>query len=444
MSYAEKAIDRTPFIPGAGITSQSALEGASADQSIRQDLYFKPETQTPDNIKKFRNSTHQRVGVKQLHPGIYDDPKDYENLVHGVKTMNSDHVPDCIKGANIDGNKFFMNQLAESHYASSKREPLGKSIVRNYKFPEQVKENNFRFGIPTTGFFNAKELIYNGSLLKEPEEVKQLYYKTHGLTDPGEQSSRFYKWNFDPKNHKFGYFQEKENDGAKKSLMNDFLYNPYPQTKLVGKRLEDYRQANNDLLGKSKFYGTLNPKFYDIHHTFGKESKLGDAWNAGRCIHGDETTVTPNSVEPDIDLGRDHHYANKLNTLQPIERDPNKTYGVPSIRRDLPVKKLKSVSDIKNYGDEPDAYELLYPHPEHNLGIDDKDFEELMTKEEIYELIKKYDFNIPEDEYNLIYQVGLKNYPNIDGKMSPKSFIGTMRNLKREYQKYRNIVNNPC
>ena len=212
MSYAEKAIDRTPFIPGAGITSQSALEGASADQSIRQDLYFKPNTQTPDNIKKYRDSTRQRVGVKQLHPGIYDDPKDYENLVHGVKTLYSDHVPDCIKGANIDGNKFFMNQLAESHYASSKREPLGKSIVRNYKFPEAVKENNFRFGIPTTGFFNAKELIYNGGLLQEPDEVKKLYYKTHGLTDPGEQSSRNYKWNFDPNTHKFGFYQDKEID----------------------------------------------------------------------------------------------------------------------------------------------------------------------------------------------------------------------------------------
>ena len=105
---------------------------------------------------------------------------------------------------------------------------------------------------------------------------------------------------------------------------------------------------------------------------------------------------------------------------------------------------MKSVSDIKNYGDEPDAYELLYPHPENVNGVDDKDFEELMTKEEIYDLLKRFDFNIPQDEFNLIYQVGLKNYPNSEEKMSPKSFISTMRNLKREYQKYRNIVNNPC
>ena len=187
----------------------------------------------------------------------------------------------------------------------------------------------------------------------------------------------------------------------------------------------------------------MAPKFYNDDHAFGKGSNF-EEWNAGRCIHGDETTVNNKSLEPDIDLGRDVHWKNKLKSLQPSQRDLERTYGVPSIRDDLPKKKLKSVSDIKNYGDEPDAYELLYPHPENTMGIEDKDFEELMTKEEIYEIIQKYDFNIPEDEFNLIYQVGLKNYPNNEGKMSPKSFISTMRNLKREYQKYRNIVNNPC
>ena len=155
-------------------------------------------------------------------------------------------------------------------------------------------------------------------------------------------------------------------------------------------------------------------------------------------------TVTPKSVEADIDLGRDSHYASKLKNLKPIERDFNKTYGIPSIRSDLPLKKIKSVCDIKNYGDEPDVYDLLYPHPEAIRGVNDKDFEKLYTKEEIFKLMKKYDFIIPEDEYNLMFEVGLKNYPNSEWKMSPKSFISTMRNLKREYQKYRVIVNNPC
>ena len=149
-------------------------------------------------------------------------------------------------------------------------------------------------------------------------------------------------------------------------------------------------------------------------------------------------------MKEDIDLGKDVHNSYKLKNKQPSERDVNRVYGVPTIRDDLPVKQLKSVTDIKNYGDEPDAYELLYPHPENIAGVDDEDFEELMTKDEIYELIQNYNFDIPKEEFNLIYQVGLKNYPNNEEKMSPKSFISTMRNLKREYQKYRNIVNNPC
>ena len=127
MSYYEKALDRTPFIPGAGCYKGSLLKGLSADMSIRQDLYFTPKTTTPDNIKKYRDSLRQRVGVRQLHPGIYDDPRDYENLVHGVSTKSSDHVPDVIKGQNMDGNKYFMNQLAESHYASSKSQKLSIS-----------------------------------------------------------------------------------------------------------------------------------------------------------------------------------------------------------------------------------------------------------------------------------------------------------------------------
>ena len=195
MSNSGKFWDNTPFIPMAGVTT--AIEGDSADASIRPDLYTTASTVTPDNIKKFRDSTRQKVGVKQLHYGVYDDPKDYENLVHGIKTLDSDHVPDCIKGLNLDGNKYFMNQLNETNYASNKREPLGKSIVRNYNFPEEVKNPGFRFGVPTKGFFSAKDVIYNGCLLNEPDDVKKLYYKTHGLTDPGEQSKRGFVFPFD-------------------------------------------------------------------------------------------------------------------------------------------------------------------------------------------------------------------------------------------------------
>jgi len=110
-----------------------------------------PRTQTPEKIKKFRKSLKEIPGVKQIHPGIYNDPKDWEEMIHGVKTAESDHVNQCIVGNNLSGIKHFVNNIYESKYERNNREPLGKSIIRNYKFPERLKEEEFRFGVPTTG-----------------------------------------------------------------------------------------------------------------------------------------------------------------------------------------------------------------------------------------------------------------------------------------------------
>lgn len=149
MSNSGKFTDRTPFLSHAGHTS--AVEGLSVDRSLRQDLYLQ-KTSTPDNIKKFRNSTKERIGIKQLHPGIYDDSKVYETYVHGIKTLSSDHVDDCIINRENRGINHFLNHIKENKYASSWREPLGKGLQRNYIFPEKVAcDENFRFGVPTVG-----------------------------------------------------------------------------------------------------------------------------------------------------------------------------------------------------------------------------------------------------------------------------------------------------
>lgn len=148
MSNAEKFVDRVPFVRQAGHTT--AIQGIGVDNSLRQDLYYKPGS-TPERIKKFRKSEKEIIGKKQLHYGVYDDPKDHEDLIHGMKTLKSDHVNDCIKGNNINGVNHFLNQIKEDKYTSSRREPLGKGLQRNYQFPDKVQNEDFRFGAPTVG-----------------------------------------------------------------------------------------------------------------------------------------------------------------------------------------------------------------------------------------------------------------------------------------------------
>ena len=375
-----------------------------------------------------------------MHYGVFDDPKDYEELVHGIPTSESDHVPDCIKGRNLSGTKYFINELKENNfYASTKREPLGKGIKRNYKFPDEVYKNSFKFGIPTIGFYNAKDVIYNGCKLDEAPEHKELYKKTHGYCDPGEQLNRHYNWKFDKNKHLFGLPQEKEIDGVKKTLLMDMMDSPFPKTKLASKRLEDFRQTNTDMVGIPKYKGTLHPKI-GPDHTFGVPNKLSGFWNAGKCIFGDPKEISKNSLKTDPDLGRDFRYKSKIKNLKPIEYDSDKVFGIPSIRRDLPKLKKPKITDLTNYGDEDDAYELLYPHPCATMGVSDVDFDQLHTKDEINKILVDNKFYIPKNELDCIYDITIKNYPNNEGKISYTSFISTLKNLKREYMKYRTLI----
>ncbi len=148
MSNTGRFIDRAPYLTNAGLST--TIEGLSVDNSIRQGLYLKSQL-TPEKIKKYRKSEKEIVGKKQIHHGIYDDTKDYENIIHGAKTKNSEHVNDCIKGDNLSGINHFINEIKEQKYASSRREPLGQRIQRNYVFPNIAKEDEFRFGVPTVG-----------------------------------------------------------------------------------------------------------------------------------------------------------------------------------------------------------------------------------------------------------------------------------------------------
>lgn len=430
MSNVGKFHDFTPFITPAGLASPYGI--ANVDHSIRQDLHFKSATTTPPNLTKYRKTIREIPGTKQYHRGIFDDPKDYESYIHGVKSKESLHVPDCIRSS-LDGTKLFLNQLKEKTYASSKREPLGHSIVRNYKFPDQVKSPSFQFGLPTSGKINAKELIYT-SPLTESEEVKAMYKRTHNIYGPGEQKSRNYAWKFDNKSHVFGKVFEKEVDGVKKSLDYDDKDND-PSIQ-VNPRVENFRYSKNSVIGKSKAFGSVDSTLH-ANRVFGIKSDLSNAWNVGKCINGDPVALTEQQVACDVDLGRSVKYKIKLKKLKPIEFDTTKVFGLPSIRTDKKKKEFVSVTDNTNYGDEKDAFELLYPHPCAVRGLDDEDFDVMYTKEEIYEFIKENGIELPEEEYNVIYDTGLKNYPNDEGKMSVNQFIYTMRNFKREYNRKR-------
>ena len=94
-----------------------------------------------------------------------------------------------------------------------------------------------------------------------------------------------------------------------------------------------------------------------------------DPWNAARCIHGEPTAA---DIAPDKDLGKCIK-PNCRNLVRKPE-DAHRSFGLPTVRNDIPKKAFVSVADFQNYGDEPEAIDLLLPSGYSELGVTEHEF----------------------------------------------------------------------
>ena len=79
-----------------------------------------------------------------------------------------------------------------------------------------------KFGIPSTGLENAKDMLYPaGAAHNDDQHIQDMYRKTHGNFAPGEQKNRNYNWKFNPADHRFGYGEKRVLNGAANALHNE-------------------------------------------------------------------------------------------------------------------------------------------------------------------------------------------------------------------------------
>jgi hypothetical protein len=98
----------------------------------------------------------------------------------------------------------------------------------------------------------------------------------------------------------------------------------------------------SDILGKSKNLGQgQNDRGGEFVHGI-KNVVAGDPWNAARCIHGEPTE---REVQPDSDLGKSVK-PNCRNVVR-REEDRYRSFGLPTIRKDIPEKGFRSVADYQ-------------------------------------------------------------------------------------------------
>ena len=169
-----------------------------------------------------------------------------------------------------------------------------------------------------------------------------MYRKTHGNYAPGEQKNRDYDWKFNPNAHIFGYGEKRVENGAAMALHSERYDNVYPKTTIIKKTVEDHIAVSADVLGISKNLGQgQEPRGDDFVHGI-RNVQGSDPWNAGRCIHGEPN---PSQTAPDHDLGKSVK-PNCRNVVRK-EEDRNRSFGCPTIRKDIPYKEFKSVADYQ-------------------------------------------------------------------------------------------------
>ena len=354
---------------------------------------------TPEHVKKYRKTFNADPGARQKHFGTAFDPLPEEKHIYGKATYESDHVNEVIRAQDFTKFTDYSNQIREGAYASSKNEPLGTTLSRNYNVPAQVQDPNFDYGVPTPFSENAKLLLYpkDGRVHEDPN-IKAMYHKSHGTTETGEQLNRAYDWQIDTTQHAFGLADAKQIDGAAMALQPERYQQNYPQTLIVKKNVEDYRNVIHEELGKTKNLGTGKVPLA-ANHAFGEDKKRCEDWGVGQCIAGEPSE---RELMPDRNLGITNRHGFR-NVTKP--GDEHRVFGTPSIRHDVPKRAQKSVADHTNYGDESSAVQVLFPQHINNLGVEQSEFDCPRSYPELKDLCLSAGVVANESEFIEIFEV---------------------------------------
>jgi len=388
---------------------------------------LKPEARegpgTPEHIKKYRKSYKNATGQTITHYGKVNDVLPSADFTYGLQTAGSEHVPHVLTDNGLQGINGYKRALKEEAYARNQKEPLGQSLSRNYQYPDSVHGDEFRFGVPTKGSESAKDVMYTPASLNTDQQARDLYIKSHGMYDAGEQRKRDYQWPFNPQDHVFGRTEKLVADEGRFCLQPETAdQSAFPNTKIVKKNVEDFKDFNADHLGKTKNLAQVN-QYVNQDHVYGYKPKDKEPWNVAKCITGQAVYT---QVKEDDSLGKSNRFGYK-NVAK--TGDDDRVFGVPTIRSDIEKPSMKSVADPNNYGDEPGSIGLLFPQRFAELGVGKQDFEDFRSKEQIRAMFANIGYAYKPGKFEGIFQRAQQICGSQWDEVSVNSFIQAIREM---------------
>ncbi len=167
-------------------------------------------------------------------------------------------------------------------------------------------------------------------------------------------------------------------------------------TAIIPKVVEDYKSYDNYRIGASRGKDLLNTARHP--EVYGKPAAKRGAgeWGAADCLQGD---FTREDQEPDRDLGK----ATSLGFRHTgMAADPNRRFGLPSVRTDVPPRNSTSLATHTDFGDGSTAAALLFPGPYAEQGIDEKDFTSARTPSQLRKTFNSIGYRMSDAEFYAI------------------------------------------
>ncbi|VDI52397.1 Hypothetical predicted protein [Mytilus galloprovincialis] len=284
--YTGKFKDWSPSLRPAG---KLTVSGDTAE------LCMKPKNDRPpsaDIIRRFRATVRPDAGQMRVFYGRAQDPHQQwaAEMTHGINTTSSNTAGEL---ANPPPKTLFNQRKLdrkENIYASHIRAPLGISHEQSHGLPRGLNRDQFTFGIPTELDIGAGGLINPNKTYAEVEAESavgmELYRETHKNFDVGEKLHRGYTQpSFFP-DKKFGIPTPHNNEGIKVKKTLKWMHETEQEkaTKIVSKRVDDFRERSQPILGQvhDPIKDTLK---VGPDHTYGILAKP-DEYGAGDLMHG--------------------------------------------------------------------------------------------------------------------------------------------------------------
>uniref|UniRef100_A0A8C9YGP1 EF-hand domain family, member B n=1 Tax=Sander lucioperca TaxID=283035 RepID=A0A8C9YGP1_SANLU len=105
-----------------------------------------------------------------------------------------------------------------------------------------------------------------------------------------------------------------------------------------------------------------------------------------------------------------------------------RTYGIPSVRSDLPAPRIKRVSDHNNYGNTSTAADLLHPSVHALRGVHEEHFFCPRTKKEIAEIFRNVGVNVCQETFDEAWK--LASMKNPAGEVCVEVFRNVLKEIK--------------